>query len=70
MRSHSEIIREAGATKVQALLGPKTSIHTVRSWAQRGSIPAEHWKVLSEGDIATLEELATASAAKNEGGSE
>jgi hypothetical protein len=34
------------------------SIHTVRSWVQRNSIPAEHWKLFADKGWATLEELA------------
>ena len=62
MRTHSQIIKDAGAAKVQALLGAETSIHTVRSWVQRGSIPAEHWKVLADKRLATLDELASAAS--------
>lgn len=36
------------------------SIHTVRSWAQRNSIPAEHWAWFAAEGHATLEELALA----------
>ncbi len=34
------------------------STHTVRSWIQRDSIPAEHWKLFADNEWAKLEELA------------
>lgn len=37
-------------------------IHAVRSWAQRGSIPAEYWAALAEAGVCTLNELAADAA--------
>lgn len=34
------------------------SVHTVRSWIQRESIPAEHWKLFADNGWGSLEELA------------
>ena len=56
MREHGEIVRAAGIDAVAEATG--ASIHTVRSWIQRESIPAEHWKLFAEREWATLEELA------------
>jgi hypothetical protein len=56
MREHGEIVRAAGIDAVASATG--ASIHTVRSWIQRESVPAEHWKLFAENEWATLEELA------------
>jgi uncharacterized protein YjcR len=56
MRTHAVIVRTAGFDALAEQRG--VSIHTVRSWAQRDSIPDEHWKWLSDRGLATLEELA------------
>jgi hypothetical protein len=56
MRDHPEIVRAAGVEAVAEATG--ASIHTVRSWVQRESIPAEHWKLFADREWATLEELA------------
>ncbi len=64
MRTHKEIIRAVGAQALHDALGLVDKLHTVKSWAQRDSIPAEHWKVMADKSFATLEELAEAAAAK------
>jgi hypothetical protein len=56
MREHDEIVRMAGVEAVAEATG--ASIHTVRSWIQRSSIPAEHWKLFADHGWATLEEMA------------
>lgn len=56
MRDHDEIVKAAGIDAVAEATG--ASIHTVRSWVQRGSVPAEHWKLFADRDWATLDELA------------
>lgn len=56
MRDHPDIVRAAGIETVAEVTG--ASIHTVRSWIQRGGIPAEHWKLFADHGWATLEELA------------
>lgn len=61
-RNHRDIIKAAGAQRLSDAL--RVSIHTVRSWALRGSIPAEHWRELAELNLATLDELADAAAAR------
>lgn len=60
MRTHSEIIKDQGSDAIQAVTG--VSIHTVRSWAQRKSIPSQYWKALADAGHTTLDELATAVA--------
>ncbi|MGV3580021.1 hypothetical protein [Brevundimonas sp.] len=63
MRTHAEIIADAGGpSQVLLRLTLSASIHTVRSWVQRNSIPAEHWAAFAAGGLATLEELATGAA--------
>ena len=58
---HADIIRRAGpAEKVARDRG--VSIHTVRSWIQRGRVPAEHWAGFVSDGWATFEELANAVA--------
>jgi hypothetical protein len=56
MRDHPDIVRTAGVAAVAEATA--ASIHTVRSWIQRESIPAEHWKLFADKGWATLEELA------------
>jgi hypothetical protein len=62
MRSHSEIIRTSGAQAIADLTG--ASIHTVRSWGQRDSIPSEYWSQLIRADHCTADELIDAAARK------
>lgn len=62
MRTHSEIVNAAGADRLATLR--RVSLHTARSWAQRDSIPAEHWSDIVKADLASLEELADAAALK------
>lgn len=61
MRSHSDIVTSAGIEEIARLRG--VSVHTVRSWAQRDGIPAEHWTGLVAAEHATLNELAEYAAA-------
>ena len=62
MRSHAKIIDDVpgGARGLHERLGD--SIHTVRSWRQRNSIPAEKWVTLTALNLASLEELAAGAA--------
>lgn len=62
MRTHADIIRSRPANAVSTALS--VSLHTVRSWAQRNSIPAEHWAGIRDLEMATLEELADAAATR------
>lgn len=63
MTTHSDIIRRATTPAVIKAVGV-VSIHTVRSWIQRNSIPSEHWAALANAGLATLDELAAAAAEK------
>jgi uncharacterized protein YjcR len=63
MRTHSQIVAAAGRAE-EIAIRRGVSVHTVRSWAQRDSIPGEHWAGFAEDGHATLEELAVAAAAK------
>lgn len=62
MRSHSEIIRIATPQTVSDLTG--TSIHTVRSWVQRDSIPSEYWAALIDAHHCSADELISAAASR------
>lgn len=62
MRSHTEIIRQAGEDAVVA--ATKAPLNTVRSWAQRDSIPAPHWAALVAAKLCTADELTIAAAAR------
>lgn len=65
MRTHSQIIRDAGgALKVHDLLGLASKLNTVRSWYQRDKIPDEYWRAFADRKLATLDELATHAAVK------
>lgn len=56
MRTHRDILREAGHDPIAALTG--RPITTIRSWGQRDSIPADLWLAIANAGHATLEELA------------
>lgn len=60
MRSHSDIVEQAGSAAIAELLGKP--IFTVRSWRQRNSIPSEYWAALIEAQLANAEELIAAAA--------
>jgi hypothetical protein len=60
MRTHSDIIRDAGVQAVSNLTGKPVS--TVSSWAQRDSIPSEYWATLIGNSHATSDELIAAAA--------
>lgn len=50
------IIRRAG-TAAEVARAAGVSVHAVRAWAARGSIPARYWGVFIKAEAATLEEL-------------
>ncbi|MBA3577458.1 MAG: hypothetical protein H0W39_07605 [Sphingomonas sp.] len=58
MRQHREIVPPDRVDEVARETGK--SVHTVISWRQRNSIPADVWAILARMEIATLEELASA----------
>ena len=56
MRDHAQIITAAGKPETLAeKLG--VSVHTVRSWVQRNSLPADHWQAFVDDGAASWEEL-------------
>jgi hypothetical protein len=69
MRSHSDIVKEFGASKLYAALADRFELHqtTPQRWADRDSIPGEYWKALSDLNVATLEELAEGANRKRQG---
>jgi hypothetical protein len=65
MRTHSQIISDAGGPMaLKRRLCLTATIHTIRSWAARNSIPAEYWNAVSGAKIASLKELADAAEAR------
>lgn len=60
MRTHTQIVKDGGVSAIAERR--RVSIHTVRSWLQRNSIPAEHWSGLVDDGLSSLEELAAAVA--------
>ena len=62
MRTHSQIIRDAGEDRVVAIT--KRPINTVRSWVTRDSIPAPEWAGLVAAELCKADELIAAAAAK------
>lgn len=67
MRTHAQIVEDGGGYKAVA---EKLSLPSERArfWAMRDSIPGEFWKKVSDGGLATLEELAAAAEAKKAAG--
>lgn len=63
MRTHSDIVASAGKPE-EVALRRGVSVHTVRSWIHRKSIPAEHWAGFAADGHATLDELAEAAASR------
>lgn len=63
MRTHAEIVAAAGKPE-EVALRRGVSVHTVRSWIQRDSIPADHWAAFAREGHATLDELADAAEAR------
>ena len=63
MRTHQDIIDAAGGASVLArAIGADPN--TAKAWKRTDSIPAPYWTAISEAKLATLEELATAAAAR------
>ena len=66
-RSHSQIVRDYGASELHRLLvsrGFDLSPFAPQKWAERDSIDGAYWQALDEAEVATLEELAAAAAAR------
>ena len=60
MRTHSQIVKDAGTDALPERASIAVSIHTVRSWRARDSIPGPYWQSLVDAGLATLDELAAA----------
>lgn len=61
MRTHAEIIRDAGGWRaVRDALGLQTDDYKVKFWFFRDSIPAEWFKALADLGYTDLDELALA----------
>lgn len=56
MRTHAQIVGALDAVSLAEKRG--VSVHTVKSWVQRDSIPAEHWAGFVEDGHSSFEELA------------
>lgn len=59
MTTHSDIVRRAGSAE-EVARDHGVSVHTVRSWIQRDSIPSDRWASFVRRQQATLKELAEA----------
>jgi hypothetical protein len=55
MRTHRDILSTAGHDRIAELTD--RPITTVRSWAQRNSIPATEWRTLIDAKVCTACEL-------------
>lgn len=62
MRSHREIIQTLGTTAFAREIGADPN--NVHQWKRADSIPADRWQAVATAKLATLEELATAAAAR------
>lgn len=61
MRTHAEIIRDAGGWRaVRDSLSLPTDDAKVKFWFFRDSIPCEYWKALADLGLTSVEELALA----------
>lgn len=56
MRSHAQIVAAAGSAE-EVALRCGVSVHTVRSWGQRDSIPPDMWAIFVNDENASLDEL-------------
>lgn len=63
MRTHKQIIIDAGGP---TSVGGAISVdpNTVKAWRHLNSIPAPYWNAVALANLATLEELAIAAAAR------
>lgn len=63
MRTHKQIIKDAGGPAVVAR-AVVAEANTAKGWSRSNSIPAMYWEPLVAAQMATLEELAAAAAAR------
>lgn len=66
MRTHDQIIAAAGGVAATAK-AITVDANTVKQWKRSNSIPAPHWKAVSDAGLATLEELADAASKRRTG---
>lgn len=64
MRSHKQVIEDAGGVAAFAETLGQSAIGKVRFWFIRDSIPADYWSAVADNRIATLDELARAASQK------
>lgn len=66
MRTHTDIVRSAGAT---ADLAERygVSVNTIRAWIARDKVPDEYWAAFHANGHATLDELAYYAAIRRQG---
>lgn len=60
MRTHSQIVKDHGASKLVrdlAAIGVDVAQSTPQRWAERNSIPGDYWKHLIRLEVATPDEL-------------
>lgn len=57
MRTHAQIIEDAGIARIHEL-GLAASVITVKSWLRRGHIPAASFIGFVQAGLATFDELA------------
>lgn len=62
MRTHNQIIKDAGGPATVQLFFRDVPIATIRGWVQRRSIPSEYWMAFDTLGWASLTELAAAVA--------
>ena len=63
MRSHSQIVKAAGSVEAVAEKH-SVSVHTVRSWIQRNSIPSDQWNAFAGDSVDLLREIAVSAEQK------
>ncbi len=63
MRSHAQIVKAAGPVETVAEQRG-VSVHTVRSWIQRNSIPSDQWNAFAGDDVELLREIAVSAEQK------
>ena len=63
MRTHEQIITDVGGpTAIARIAGAEAG--AAKQWRRNDSIPARYWAAIAAADVASLDELAEAAAAK------
>jgi hypothetical protein len=63
MRTHTQIIRDAGGPSALAR-AIDVDPNTAKAWTRSDSIPGRYWALIAEAKMASLEELAEADKAR------